>query len=165
MRPDAEVHVRPTAVAVVPADHAARQARVLAVTLAARVEDIPALVDHFLRLEASRSGTERRATPEVLAALARRAWPGNVRELSNEVSRLCALSGGDLDDPNLVREAAATQPAPTGGVTLTGTLEEIERRAIEAAIDANGGDKGAAAKQLGISRAKVYQRWKAWRGE
>ncbi len=136
--------------------------RILLPPLAARVEDIPALVDHFLRIEATRSGVERRVTQDVLAALARRAWPGNVRELANEVARLCALSSGDLDDPTLVRDPAPTA-APPAGVPLTGTLEEIERRAIEAAIEANGGDKGAAAKQLGISRAKVYQRWKSWR--
>jgi len=131
-------------------------------SLAARVGDIPELVEHFLRLEFSRSGVERQIAPDVLAAFARRAWPGNVRELGNEVARLCALSGGDLVDASLLREARSTSGAH---VPALGTMEEIERFAIEAAVEACSGDKSAAAKRLGISRAKVYQRWKAWYGE
>jgi two-component system response regulator HydG len=130
--------------------------------LATRVEDIPALVDHFMRIEASRSGVERNIAPDVVSALARRAWPGNVRELANEVSRLCALTTGDINDPDLVRDVRSSS---VGSVALQGTWEEIERQAIEAAIESCGGDKNAAAKRLGISRAKVYQRWKTWRGE
>jgi transcriptional regulator with GAF, ATPase, and Fis domain/Tfp pilus assembly protein PilF len=128
--------------------------------LSTRVEDIPALVEHFLRIESSRSGTERRITPEVISALARRAWPGNVRELANEVSRLCALTSGDISDAQLVRDVRTTGSVST---VLDGTMEQIERQAIESAIEACNGDKNAAAKRLGISRAKVYQRWKAWR--
>jgi DNA-binding NtrC family response regulator len=44
----------------------------------------------------------------------------------------------------------------------TGTLAEIERNAILRALEAAGGDKRAAAKALGISRAKIYQRLKEW---
>ena len=73
--------------------------------LAERIDDIPALVDHFLRLEGAKSGVERRISPQVLERLAQRDWPGNVRELSNEVARLCVLSPADLIDPDLVREA------------------------------------------------------------
>ncbi|MCA8979029.1 MAG: sigma 54-interacting transcriptional regulator [Planctomycetes bacterium] len=131
--------------------------------LARRVEDIPALVEHFLRVESSRTGVERRIAPEVIAALARRAWPGNVRELANEISRLCALATGDITDATLVRDVREVRPTAGSASILQGTLEEIERHAIESAIEACGGDKNAAAKRLGISRAKVYQRWKAWR--
>jgi len=131
--------------------------------LSTRVEDIPALVEHFLRIESSRSGTDRRITPEVVSVLARRTWPGNVRELANEVSRLCALTIGEISDTELVRDVRDTRATPGSAAVLQGTMEEIERQAIEAAIDACDGDKNAAAKLLGISRAKVYQRWKSWR--
>ncbi len=66
-----------------------------------------------------------------------RAWPGNVRELRNEIRRLVALSSSDLDDPDLVR-------------------------AILRALELSAGDKREAAKLLGISRAKIYQRLKDW---
>ena len=130
-------------------------------TLAERVEDVPELVEHFLGLEAARGGPRRRATRSVLSALSRRAWPGNVRELSNEVARLCVLSSADLDDPGLVR-AARAEFGPTMGSTEIVPIAELERRAILAALERTGGDKREAAEQLGISRAKLYQRLKQW---
>ena len=129
--------------------------------LGRRVEDVPELVDHFLRLESARSGRTRTASPAVLAALCRRAWPGNVRELSNEIARLCVLCEGELDDPALLRAPGATRGEKDGPLE---TLEQLERRAIERAVEACGGDKTRAAELLGISRAKVYQRWKEWNG-
>jgi len=121
-------------------------------------EDLPELVRHFLGLEAARSGSTKDIAPTVLERLVARDWPGNVRELRNEVQRLHALSGAVIDDPELVRP-----PARTAGVPLTGTLEELERAAITAALELHGGDKRRAAEALGISRAKIYQRLKEWR--
>ncbi len=132
--------------------------------LSERVEDIPLLVEHFLRLEGAESGTTRAIAPAVLSALSRRAWPGNVRELRNEVARLCVLCPGDLDDPAAVRPARDLATEGEGGGAPR-TLAEIERTAIERAIRAAGGDKTQAAAALGISRAKVYQRVKEWRLE
>jgi len=132
--------------------------------LAERPEDVPMLVEHFLRMETSRLSRTWTLTPEVMAALVRRAWPGNVRELRNEVARLCALSDGSINDPQLVRppqELTARKVEPEG-VPLT-TLAEIERLAIAKALSACSGDKGRAADILGISRAKIYQRLKEWR--
>jgi serine/threonine-protein kinase PknK len=130
-------------------------------TLAARVADIPELVDHFLRLERARSSRVRTIAPPVLAALCRRPWPGNVRELANEIARLCVLSEGDLVDTALLREPGARRPEPGGPIE---PLEQVERQAIERAVAACGGDKTKAAELLGVSRAKVYQRWKEWHG-
>jgi DNA-binding NtrC family response regulator len=130
-------------------------------TLAGRVEDIPELVDHFLRIEAARTGVTKRIHPEVVARLCQRAWPGNVRELANEVARLCVLSSGDVGDVRLVR-APALSMAEAGGVDDVRTLAQLERTAIERALDATGGDKRLAAERLGISRAKIYQRLKEW---
>jgi two-component system response regulator HydG len=87
-----------------------------------------------------------------------------VRELANEVTRLCLLSEGDLVDPELVGTPAGTSPRPAlPGGELT-TLAELERVAIERALELSGGDKNEAARRLGISRAKIYQRLKEWRG-
>ncbi len=130
--------------------------------LSERAEDIPALVDHFLRLEASRTGHRQAITPAVLERLSRRTWPGNVRELANEVARLCVLSGGDLVDPALVREPRETV-AREGASGRVSTLADLERQAILDALERTSGDKSAAADLLGISRAKIYQRLKEWR--
>ncbi len=142
--------------------------------LGERPGDIPELVDHFLRLESARSGRPCRIEAPVLAALMAREWPGNVRELANEVARLLVLSGGDtIREPALVRPAAAAVAGgPGGGVRTEPTspeqirpLAELERDAIESAVSACAGDKSLAAARLGISRAKIYQRWKEWHGD
>jgi Nif-specific regulatory protein len=138
--------------------------RIAMPTLDERAEDVPALVEHWLRLDAEPGKTPRRIAPAVVARLARRRWPGNVRELFNEVARLSVVSERDeIDDPALVREAeslARDGEAPAESGVLT--LEELERRAILRAIEVAGGDKRRAAEMLGISRAKVYQRLKDW---
>jgi DNA-binding NtrC family response regulator len=103
----------------------------------------------------------KRIHPEVVARLCQRAWPGNVHELANEVARLCVLSSGDVGDVRLVR-APALSMAEAGGVDDVRTLAQLERTAIERALDATGGDKRLAAERLGISRAKIYQRLKEW---
>ena len=127
-----------------------------------RTEDIPALVDHFLRLHEAEDGLRREVTNAVLTRLCRRAWPGNVRELSNEVARLCVLSSGDLDDPELVRVPGQSRgPGTSDGAVRT--MAELERQAILDALRQTGGDKRAAAGLLGISRAKIYQRLKEWK--
>ncbi len=131
--------------------------------LSERIEDIPALVDHCLRLNAEPGKPPRRIAPAVLARLCRRAWPGNVRELFNEVARLLVMSEGDVSDPELVRapQTSAVSAAPTPGGAVK-PFEQLEKEAILHALDVAGGDKRKAAELLGISRAKVYQRLKDW---
>jgi serine/threonine-protein kinase PknK len=133
-------------------------------SLAERLEDIPELIEHFLLVEAASTGDRRHFAPQVVERLLRRAWPGNVRELRNEVRRLCVLSVGDVTEAELVRDPGVVAPAPLAGDTLP-TLAELERQAIERALQRTGGDKAEAARLLGISRAKVYQRLKEWREE
>jgi DNA-binding NtrC family response regulator len=130
--------------------------------LAARREDIPALVDHWLRLEAPPGEAPRAISEAVLARLCRREWPGNVRELFNELARLCVMKSGPLDDPELVRPAGQEQSATASAPGAVRTLAELEREAIERALRETGGDKRRAAELLGISRAKIYQRLKEW---
>jgi len=133
-------------------------------SLEEHVDDIPELVEHFLRLDEARTGVRRGVDPAVVERLCRRPWPGNVRELANEVSRLIVLSAGDLVDPSLVREPGP-QLRGAHGTSEPGRvvpLLQLEREAILRALEATGGDKREAAKLLGISRAKIYQRLKAW---
>ena len=123
-------------------------------------QDIPELVRHWERLEAARSGSTPRIADAVIARLGQRDWPGNVRQLFNELARLCAISGNDVSDPDLV-SAQRTASAP--GLERTMKLAELERAAIERALLETGGDKRRAAELLGISRSKLYQRLKEWR--
>ena len=78
------------------------------------------------------------------------------------------LSEGDVVAPELVREPGVPAPGQRGADALLSgdlpTMDELERRAILRALELCDGDKRKAAEMLGISRAKVYQRLKDWRG-
>ena len=137
--------------------------RVQMPTLGERPEDIELLVEHFLHQEEIRGGSKRRISKRVLSAMARRSWPGNVRELKNEISRLCVLCEGDIEDPSLVSSPAALSSELDDQRVVP--ILELERRAIRNALSKTGGDKRRAAEMLGISRAKIYQRLKEWRDE
>lgn len=135
--------------------------RVLLAPLSSRRDDIPALVEHFLRRRAALGEPLRTASPEVIATLARRAWPGHVSELFEELAHLCAASAGNLVDASLVRPPGANSVSAPSTLAVK-PLETLEREAILQALEVTGNDKRKAAELLGISRAKVYQRLKVW---
>ena len=121
--------------------------------LAERVEDIPLLATLFLR----RAKGVAHFTSDALAWLTARDWPGNVRELRSLVEVAAALAGpGDPVDPSLLRFAAgepfspAEAPGPAG--TLDDAIEGLERRMLQDALEAAGGNQSEAARRLGISR-------------
>jgi len=119
-----------------------------------RLEDLPALVAHFVTLYARKYGlNEKEVTPSALTALRAHHWPGNVRELSHAVERALILSDGDcLDtgDFRLVKSEAGS------GATLN--LEQNERRMVVVALERAGGNISHAAAALGITRAALYRR-------
>ncbi|MBK8237861.1 MAG: sigma 54-interacting transcriptional regulator [Deltaproteobacteria bacterium] len=131
-----------------------------------RPEDIEPLVRHF----AAHFGDEigRRfvgVAPEALTVLTNYRWPGNVRELRNVVERAMVLGDGtsiELDDlpPELLHSAPAKTIAPPTTPGTIRTLEQLERDAIAAALDATGGNKARAAALLGIDRTTLYRKLK-----
>ena len=140
--------------------------RVSLPSLRERLDDIPALVSHFLRRFNRRFRREVRGiAPEALAALTAYDFPGNVRELENLVERAYAMGARDqitLDDlPSLSKT-----PAPSLAAAATGrpipTLAEVEKELILRALDTFKGDKEVAARALGISRRTIYRRLKEY---
>jgi two-component system NtrC family response regulator len=125
-----------------------------------RREDIPLLVEHFLRSHAERAGKPIAGlTPEALAALVEAPWPGNVRELGNAVERAVVLSRHSLlglEDVTVVgqgRRGADRLPS----LSLKGNLDWAERETVRQALSAAGGLKKDAAEVMGISqRALSY---------
>jgi DNA-binding NtrC family response regulator len=124
-------------------------------SLRERPDDIPLLVDHFLRdINANRGTAVKRAAPEVFKAFNQYRWPGNVRELRNVLERMMVLADGeqlneaDLPDEILERGTgtAAEPTIPTGL-----TMEELERLAIENALERFKGNRTHASDALGIS--------------
>jgi transcriptional regulator with PAS, ATPase and Fis domain len=88
-------------------------------------------------------------------------WPGNMREMKNICERivLSAEAGGvDLATVRLMLEDLVSTPLPLGNPPVSvpsGTLEEIKRQAIAAALREEGYNKSRAAKRLGIDRATI----------
>ncbi len=127
-----------------------------------RREDIPLLIDHFLRTLAEEAGHDRPAMrPEVIERLHDYDWPGNVRELENEVRKAIALSDGEIGLEHLSRrvrgEGGSDMAAlPAGATRPTGTLksmvERMEVDVIERTLAECGWNKSRAAERLGLSR-------------
>lgn len=119
-----------------------------------RREDIPRLVDYFLKQVAAQAGTEPvsidQAALDVLQAYD---WPGNVRELAHVVERACILSGGRrLRAQDFTLPVAATaESVARKFAELPVNLEELERLAIQRALEQTSGHRSRAAKLLGIS--------------
>ncbi len=127
-----------------------------------RLDDIPALAEHFLARFAAEA--ERRGRPkataglatEALEALVARPWKGNVRELEN-VLRLAWIrvpEGGEIRPEHLeVPGRRSPEPEPI-------SLAEVEARAIEKAMQRSDGNMAAAARLLGIDRTTLWRKLK-----
>jgi DNA-binding NtrC family response regulator len=122
-----------------------------------RREDIPELVDYFVRkyAPASRSNVVR-FSPELLERLQAYEWPGNVRELENFVRRALALSPGPLAGAELLPESDLPDDGQSlGGIEPGLTLRELERTLLEKTLEATGGNRTRAAGMLGVSLRTV----------
>jgi two-component system, NtrC family, response regulator AtoC len=130
-----------------------------------RPADIVPLAEHFLRLlTRGPSRTAPTLTEDARAALAAHPWPGNVRELQNVMERSLVLSGGaPITAPILGLSAPTAAPAAVGEppVEIT-TLKEMEKRAIQAALAAEGGNRRRAAKRLGIALRTLQYKLKEY---
>ena len=145
-----------------------------------RREDVHTLVIHFLEHYKQKTGRYVSGiSRDALAALIKYDWPGNVRELENAIERAVIIASGrriELDDlPESIarlqahaRNLRAPRDAEGGEVArleieLPTTVDEIERRAIEATLDLTNGDKTRAARALGIGRKTLYRKLEAYR--
>jgi len=136
-----------------------------------RKQDIPLLVDHFLRTLARRHRRGPVAVdPDAQARLLAYDWPGNVRQLQNVLERALVLAEQDVIGPeHLPEEIRSAPPGPRApGVTDAGAgsevapLADVERRHVLRVLETAGGNRQAAAKLLGISRRtllRMLQRW------
>lgn len=127
-----------------------------------RRSDILPLAEHLLaRLAPVHGRAGISLTPEAVRALEAYAWPGNARELKNVIERALVFSRdatlGPEDLPESVRKAAAGRP---GGTDRLHSLEELEREAIAATLEATHYQIAKAAKILGISRKTLLDKRK-----
>ncbi len=128
-----------------------------------RREDIPLLVDHFLRLF-SDEGRARSVSREAMDALLKHDYQGNVRELENLVHRAVVLARGDVvtkaDLPlHLGTLQAESRPSST---SFTERVEDFEKSLILDALDRAGGVQTHAAASLGMSERHLRYKLKKY---
>ena len=129
-----------------------------------RTEDIPLLVDHFLRIYCAANNLPlKRVDPEVLEVLEEDSWPGNVRELENLVQRLVLLVDGPTIKlrhlpQRMLYSSTTTQESllvPEQGIDFDREMTRIEAAYVQAALRRTGGRKTAAAALLHINAQKM----------
>jgi len=142
-----------------------------------RAEDIPLLVQTFLRKFASRDASKTEdleggvptVSREAMRRLMAYAWPGNVRQLENAIERAIAMIGsrtqievGDLP-ADLQTSEPSTTPSldlPADGIDLAALVAQIEKDLIERALARTDHNKGAAARLLGLKRTTLVEKLK-----
>ena len=123
-----------------------------------RKEDIPLLLDAFVRREAQRLGREVQGPNErALDAMMEYDWPGNVREMQNVVERAAVLAAGEPIDlghlpPMLSVPLSTHVTLPETDMDFDKEMERFEKRLILKAYEQSGQVKAKAAKMLGIDR-------------
>ena len=137
-----------------------------------RREDIPLLVNHFLRMACEANGLplDSRATlayplpftvsTEAIGYLQTLPFPGNIRELKNLVERALLMKDPAASQLTATDFALLSKDIPSGKPigTEPATLDSMERNAIAACIAKHNGNLSLVAKELGISRGALYRK-------
>ncbi len=139
-------------------------------SLRERLEDIPLLVDHFLKLK-TKTKVEKKLTPEANALLLRYDWPGNIRELEHVIEGAIIMSLGDIIDvedlinnlPKLEKNKGKIAENPVDGSSKT--LEELEKEYIQRVLEVNKWNRTKSASELGITPKTLYLKIKRYQLE
>jgi len=135
-----------------------------------RREDLPALVEYFVRQVSAQNGWKPAVfTAAAIASLQEYAWPGNIRELRNVVERLLLLAGIEVGAEDVRLALPASNPAATGssislgsGGAFTGQLADrvqaFERATVLAELERHGRQITQTAKALGLERSHLYKK-------
>ncbi|RTZ65481.1 MAG: sigma-54-dependent Fis family transcriptional regulator [Aquificaceae bacterium] len=130
-----------------------------------RMDDLPALVQHFAtKLSFDLGLPEPSITKDDLFHLRAYEWPGNIRELKNVIERCLLLkkTPGQCLTGNAVQQSTSTAPVIDAS---TYQLAKIEKDHILKVLDMENGNKSAAARLLGVSRKTLERKVKAWNAE
>jgi two-component system, NtrC family, nitrogen regulation response regulator NtrX len=135
-----------------------------------RRQDIPDLVNYFVRRVADASGLQPRAFSEdALAVLQASEWPGNVRQLRNVVERLLILTNGEAPGPITAAHLPADGGGQAGGggpmqmisMSLRDAREHFEREYLAMQITRFGGNVSRTAAFIGMERSALHRKLKA----
>ena len=141
-----------------------------------RMDDIPLLVDHFLKKCATNLAKEKlEIAPEALRLLVNLPWEGNVRELENTIERAAILCNDNVIEPDDVqpesvsidkssewsREVDILDYIPDS-VELNDVLYTVEERLLKRALEKTGHVQARAAEQLGITKSLLQYKMKKY---
>ena len=140
-----------------------------------RVDDIPALVSHFIEKNSRSLGRPLDISPEALRLLISLPWEGNVRELENTIERAAILCNSDRIEPEDVQPDSSqlvnAHEWSTGlelnqfipdNLSLAEVLNGIEERLVRKALDDTGYVQARAAEQLGITKSLLQYKMKKY---
>ena len=136
-------------------------------SLRERREDIPLLIDAFIRQCSADNGKPvRTITQEAVNVLMAYDWPGNVRELRNSIEQMVVLSRGERlslrDVPAPIRTGADLTKIAVVRPGMTMTVEEAERQLIVQALKETDGNRTRAADRIGMSRRTLHRKLKRY---
>jgi DNA-binding NtrC family response regulator len=126
-----------------------------------RLDDLPHLVDHFLRQFNPQLGRSVHSlAAETWEVLRQHDWPGNVRELANLIERAVAMTDYDTitpDDLMMLRSEDGLARMLRDASARTLPLADLSRAYARSVVEAHGGNKAKAARALGIDRRTLYR--------
>jgi transcriptional regulator of acetoin/glycerol metabolism len=117
------------------------------------------LIDAWCDARQEQHGTRPAVRPEAREALQAQGWPGNVRQLHNALDAASLRAGSVIGVDALELDRAPRARSRNA----SGSLRDVEREAITGALERNGGNVTRAAKELGIGRATLHRRLRAYR--
>jgi two-component system nitrogen regulation response regulator NtrX len=132
-----------------------------------RLEDVPALVEHFVESLSLGAGVAPKSFgPDALKALQRRSWPGNVRELRNGVERLLILAPGkQVTGADVVRLLPGAEPASpdlapesSRAPTFESFRQDAERAFLLRKLQEHGWNVAETARSLEMPRSNLYKK-------
>jgi DNA-binding NtrC family response regulator len=124
-----------------------------------RVEDIPALADHFLQIYSKKyKMPHKRISPVTFKRLEKHTWPGNIRELQHAIERAVIMSESNILEPHDFFLPQMEDTTENNLLPANMNLEETEKMLIRKVYDKHGGNISKAAKELGLTRASLYRR-------
>lgn len=130
-----------------------------------RVEDVPYLIDYFLRdCQARYDRPDVQLSKELSDVLTKYEWPGNVRQLRNTIENMVVMGRQNpLSVQDLPAYFSGSTEAPKASVVIRdGQLQDLEREAIQYALERFQGNRTRAAEALGISVRTLQRKLKQW---
>jgi DNA-binding NtrC family response regulator len=137
------------------------------VPLRNRPDDIPVLVDYYLKkYTAELNAAPKKLTKTAIKLLETYRWPGNIRELSNAIRSAIVMADGDIDVEHLPtsihfsQKPSSSRSTPADDSALKDVMKKVEREHIEKTLEKTGWDRAEAAELLGIDEKNLQKKIK-----